>query len=429
MKCNGHIKIMANLISTLIESEDSLELKDKELKVVLNNEPKQIEQTQPSHSTNPSAEQKLIDRLLASFQNENNQLWSCLQRGEKNTEFLKTCFDKLLDNVSHKDKGSVNNDTPRHQDNINNINTYPFLADPMRKTNVSVHLPNNQPHKPFRQSHIPEKGQHNSQYDHNKFYSVYEIKNPRTSEPNVGFNDEETIRSLNEEIGRMAKELKSMKKEKAKSENSMQEIVKKLVEIKSENEALLQQKDQKMEGLMACLQEANNKTFTLQTEVSFLRENNKSLEQTINDVLRTHSKVLELESLYGQSFKQEDRYLIEDLRDANAELKKRINKLEIELSERDRNNNNSDFDKLLINNLQTKVRDLEQTNIDLEAKNTKLYNLVENKMSTPTTPTTLKAPAMNNDDFDFLKCIYAQGSCLEDYIGYSTRMSLFNTNE
>ena len=85
---------MANLINTLIDSEDSLELIDKELKVVGHSNAKKSDPTHPSPSTNPSAEQKLIDRLISNFQNENDKLWGFVQKGEQNTEFLKTCFAK-----------------------------------------------------------------------------------------------------------------------------------------------------------------------------------------------------------------------------------------------------------------------------------------------------------------------------------------------
>lgn len=422
VKVNSHIKIMANLINTLIESEDSLELTEKELKAASHQNGKRSEPVQPSPSTNPSTEQKLIDRLISNFQNENDKLWGFVQKGEQNTEFLKTCFDKLLDNMSQRDKGSVINDPPHHQDNVNNINTYPYLPDHGRNPNVSVHLPNNRPTSPYRYTHGTEKGQ-DPRFDPNRFYSVYEVKNPRQSERKDGLDEEETIKSLKDEVGRMTKELKMIRKEKNNEESGLQEIVKKLIEIKTESEDIIRQKDRKIDELLANLHDANNKMIILENEVSFLKENNKMLEQTVNDIFKAQKKVMDFNDYNYDVPRHEDQRLIEELRDANVELKKKIKRLEMDLNEKDHKKDQDGYYKLQSGNLQSKIRELEQKNIDLEEKNNQLCNLIENKISTTTTT---KTKSMTSDEYDLLKCIYVQGCYLEDFIGFNPHMSLFN---
>ena len=419
VKCNSHIKIMANLINTLIESEDSLELFDKELKVNPQQGGKQIIAAQPSPTTNNTTEQKLIDKLLSNFQNENDKLWTFLQKGEQNTEFLKTCFDKLLDNMSQRDK-SVNNDAPHHQDNVNNINTYPYVMEPGRAGNVSVHLPNNRPVSPYRNA--TEKAP-DARFDPNRFYSVYEVKHPRQIDPKDDFNEDETIKSLKDEIGRMTKELKAIRKEKNNEESGLQEIVKKLIEIKTESEDVIRQKDRKIDDLLANLHDANNKMIILENEVSFLKENNKMLEQTVNDVFKAQKKVMDFNDIAYDTPRQEDTKLIEELRDANVELKKRIKRLEADLNAKEHKGDQDEYYKLQNTNAQSKIKELEQKNADLEEKNNQLCTLIESKIASTTTT---KTRTMTADDYDLLKCIYVQACYLEDFIGYNPHTSLFN---
>lgn len=422
VKCNSHIKIMANLINTLIDSDDCLELIDKELKVVVQSNTKKSDPTHPSPSTNQSAEQKLIDRLLSNFQNENDKLWGFVQKGEQNTEFLKTCFDKLLDTMSQRDKGSVNNDPPHHQDNINNINTYPYVADQAINPNASVHLPKNRPVSPYKYTNQTEKGQNDPRFDPNRFYSVYEVKNPRQSDPHEP-NDNETIKSLKDELGRVTKELKLIRKEKNNEESGLQEIVKKLIEIKTESEEIIRHKDRKIDELLANLHDANNKMIVLENEMSFLKENNKMLEQTVNDVFKAQKKVMDFNSINNDLQRPEDKQLIEDLRDSNVELKKRIKRLEMDLNQKDHKQDQDEYYKLQNGNLQNVIKQIEQKNKELEEKNNQLCNLIENKINT-TTKTSSKP--LNGDDYDFLKCLYAQGCYLEDFIGFNPHLSLFN---
>lgn len=420
VKVNSHIKIMANLINTLIESEDSLDLTEKELKVTPHQGGKRSDPVHPSPVTNTTAEQKLIDKLISNFQNENDKLWSCVQKGEQNTEFLKSCFDKLLDNISQRDKGSVMNEPPHHQDNVNNINTYPYVMEPGRQGNVSVHLPNNRPVSPYR--HTADRGQ-DPHFNPNRFYSVYEVKNPRQSEHKEAFDDDETIKSLKDEIGRMTKELKMIRKEKNNEESGLQEIVKKLIEIKTESEDVIKQKDRKIDELLANLHDANNKMIILENEVSFLKENNKMLEQTVNDVFKAQKKVMDFSDMHYEAPKPEDQKLIEELRDVITDLKKKIKRLEMDLNEKEHKSDQDEYYKLQNNNLQTKIQDLERKNIDLEEKNNQLCTLIESKISSASTT---KTKPMTAEDYDLLKCIYVQSCYLEDFIGFNPHMSLFN---
>lgn len=41
--------------------------------------------------------------LFSSIKNENKKLLEYIEKGDKNTEFLKDCFNKILDNLSKKD--------------------------------------------------------------------------------------------------------------------------------------------------------------------------------------------------------------------------------------------------------------------------------------------------------------------------------------
>lgn len=43
-----------------------------------------------------------MNELYLKIKTENEKLWEYIQKGEKNTEFLKSCFGKILDNISAK---------------------------------------------------------------------------------------------------------------------------------------------------------------------------------------------------------------------------------------------------------------------------------------------------------------------------------------
>jgi len=425
VKANSHIKVMANLINTLIESEDNLELIDKELKVSLQPSNKEPEVKQQSSSTEPTNEQKLMDKLISNFQNENDKLWTFVQKGEQNTEFLKSCFDRLLDNMSQRDKGSVNNDVPHHQDNINNINTYPYMMDQGRNPNVSVNLPQNRGSSPLRYTYNHEKPGSEQKFDPNRFYSVYEVKDYKKNHEKDVMDDQQTIKSLKEELNRVTKELKMMRKDKNNEECGLQDMVKQLLELKSESEDIIKRKDRKIDELIESLNDANNKVLILENEISFLKENNKMLEQTVNEIFSAHKKSIAYNGFDLEDSRSDLQHVIDSLRDENIDLKKQVKRLEMDQIAKDYKDDNDEYYKMLNSTLQSKMRDLEMKNRELEDKNTQLCSLIENKLSSTTNTTTR---SITPDDYDIFKCIYVQGCYIEETVGFNPHLSLFNND-
>lgn len=43
------------------------------------------------------------------MKSENERLWDYIKKGEQNNEFLKTCFEKMFDNMSKKDGNDSSN--------------------------------------------------------------------------------------------------------------------------------------------------------------------------------------------------------------------------------------------------------------------------------------------------------------------------------
>jgi len=422
VKANSHIKILANLANSLIESDDQLELTDVELQVQKQPASKRDITRQPNTSVETNTEQKLLDKLLSNFQNENEKLWQFVQKGEQNTEFLKTCFDKLLDNMSQRDKDSVNNDIPNRYENVN-MNTFPYMQDKNKGGPVSINLPNNRPSSPYGFNHPGNKAHDDPRFDPNRFYSVYEVKDVRQTDYRETINDNETIQGLKDEIAKMTKELKALKREKSNEESGLQEIVKKLIEIKSESEEIIRQKDRKIEQLMADLYDANNKMVILENELLFLKENNSMLEQTVNDVFKAQKKVMDFGDVPYDAPKKETQKLIDELRASNVELKKKLKRLELELHEKDHKQDQDEYFKLQNNNLSNRVKELEKQNTDLENKNNQLCDLIEKKLNTTVST---KTKSVSSEDYDLLKCLYVQGLYIEDFIEFNQNASVFN---
>lgn len=419
LKCNNHIKMMAHLVNTMIESPDFLELTDRELRPSVTQSSKRIEQSRPSSMINPDSEQKLVDQLIANFQNENDRLWDFVQKGEHNTEFIKGYFDKLFETISQRDKGSIANDSPHHQENVNNINTYPFMMDPSHRTNVSVHLPDNHVASP----HICKTDRQRSHRNSNRFYSVYDIKNDKHEEPNEGFTDEATIRSLKDELTRVTKELKLMRKKKDFNQDGLKDMLQELIDVKHDSRDTAKPKDRGTDGLFAQLMDVSNKVSVLSNELAMLKEEKKLLEQNIAELLSTRRKENQIHDDENSQSKKEAKRLLEDLGDENKELKKRIWKLEKDLVESEQKSDPNERLRIQNDTLQNRIRELEDKAADLDKKNGQLYSIIENKLSsTQATKTT----SLTSDDYDFLKCVYAQGCYLEDFFGHQPEWSIFN---
>ncbi len=61
------------------------------------------------------------NELFVKIKAENDKLWEYIQKGEKNTEFLKNCFGKILDNMSTKGEAKNGPQTPMNHKIINNM--------------------------------------------------------------------------------------------------------------------------------------------------------------------------------------------------------------------------------------------------------------------------------------------------------------------
>ena len=414
VKVNSHIKIMTNLVNNLIPSEDHLELSDQELRV--HAQPRRDNRTKSDRKAD-SGDNQLITQLFSNFKAENDKLWGVLEKNEKNTEFLQGCFDKLIDNMS-RGGGSVINEPVRQQDNVNNIHTYGY--DPDGKGNahhfVTQHHHHGDPHTTPRRGNMTVYGNQHQPQQPGRFYSVYEPRPPsrksRRDERDVGFGDEETIRSLKDELGRMNREIRMLQREKDDEESGMQNIVRKLIEVKGESEDIIKQKDKKIEELLNSLGDATAKVSVLESELSFLRENNKMLEKTVKEVFGGKMGVDLDHSGELDALKEE----LDELRRKNRKLER---KLEAQPNDTD-NRNVEDFLRTQAEQLKEQLAESKKEQDLLEEKNDRLCSLLEKQA----TSKSRRTDAYSAEDFDLLKCVYAQALYIEDFIGYNAHLTL-----
>lgn len=413
VKVNSHIKIMANLVNNLIPSEDHLELTDQELRV--QSHPKRSKGTKSDRKAD-SGENQLITQLFSNFKAENDKLWGVLEKNEKNTEFLQGCFDKLID--MSKGGGSVIGEPVRQQDNVNNIHTYGY--DPEGKGNahnfVTQHHHHGDPHTTPRRGNMTVYGNQHYGQQPGRFYSVYEPRPPsrksRRDNNDDGFGEEQTIRSLKDELGRMNREIRMLQREKDDEESGMQNIVKKLIEVKGESEDIIKKKDEKIEELLTSLGNVTAKVSALESELSFLRENNKTLEKTVKEVFGGKTGV-DLDHS-GE---------LDELKDELDELRRKNRKLEKKLASKPHdagNKNIEDFLRTQAEQLKEQLDESKKEQELLEEKNDRLCSLLEKQATTKSR----KTDTYTTEDFDLLKCVYAQALYIEDFIGYNAHLTL-----
>lgn len=423
LKVNGHLKIMANLVNNLIESDDNLTLTDTELLVGYNHNwaKKEEKQQEPTEGT----DNKLLDTIMNTFKNENDKLWSFIKKSENNTDVLKSYFDRVIENRSQKERSSVGRDKGNEQKNVNNINTYPF-----KKNNMSVHHPKER-----------DSPMYQSQYHHHTYhqqnipppYQTYrEPMQRRESFPERNFSEqnryyterhknfeEETYKRFESENERLKRDLNRMKKKKGDLEGELEDIQLELRKLKKENRQGLMNKDLEIEDMGKALTKMKDCVSNLKAEIERLKDDNSTLRTSIDELLSLKKDIgnesdhLSKDGLYTSSnaentqLKEENR----NLKDMNRKLREKIDGFEDEIEElKDQNDNARDF-KMQADKYKTKNNELINEKIELIGQIDNLKDELEKTIERTRTQTTTKT---TYDNIELLKCVYSQAHYIED---------------
>jgi hypothetical protein len=481
LKTNGHLKILTNLVNDLVDSEDMLHLVDTELTVhtsttrntyisqggyegrstldgyqgqhtvnVNLNEKVQRElnsQAQDSNnkdhyqtSTNEktkvthnyygnqesgkgNSEDQIVNKIIENFKQENSKLWDHLKKGDNDVDFIKTIFEKLLESYANKDQARP---SCVHQ----NENMHSAYCNGPRGCLCHSHMIAQQP-IPI----IPMNGSHSVYVPQSKnFYKsskkVHRYSHKLGSEDFDEEEDEEdiaeSVKGFKEELGKLNKEIKKLSSKKTE-DNGLQDMLRKFIDLKSENERIVKEKDDRISNLIKELNLANERVDQLRSEISYLKTNNKMLEETIHDIFKTQNNTLgtfekdQYKSLFGNE-KQNSDYEkeIDKLRDDNYNLQIKIEEIKEQLRKAGASKDQIEFYKSKMTKLKRDLEDADSRNKDLIDKNQELYELVEKKgglkgkmMESESKTMSRWETDITSPYDDFIKCIYSQADYIE----------------
>ena len=375
LKSNSHLKMLAHLINNLIESDDYLDLSEETLKVKTDSKKENtnpVIKTEQKHLENP--EQKLIDTIITKFQNENEQLREVLQKGENQTKLLKDYFENILNSIKKKDSitKSLNHKI---------VNNY-------YKDNESTYIEPFNNKQQFRSTYKPTRNYEDGLMSHSHLYQ---------NSPN----------SLKIELNKMTQEIRDLKIAKENEESGLKEIVKKMIEVKTENELSMKEKDNEINFLRNKLEGANEKIMDFEEEFMELKNENRGLELEKKKFFKDRSGVFE-------EIKNKDLQDLKKFRKENKKLKKQIKLLKSK-KEKKNNKTTENFYQIKYNNIKEKLLNLEKERDELEEKNERLCVIFEKKMENVNLNIfENNKTTFNGKNLDILKCLFVQSKFIEE---------------
>lgn len=114
LKCNSHLRVLANLVNNLVESEDWLELTESSLRLPeSSSKEKSVKQPPLTSKTTPT----LAEQVLGTLKEDYDRIAKHIEGGRETSEFLKQLLEKLLTNANVQ--SNTNNTTEiRHEKKI-----------------------------------------------------------------------------------------------------------------------------------------------------------------------------------------------------------------------------------------------------------------------------------------------------------------------
>lgn len=358
MKCSGHLKVITNLVNNLIESEDWLELVDSDLRLPDRNK-------EETHTANTSLQHKpSLSPLMSNLKSENEKILKLIERGESNTTFLHDLMGKLLSSL-HPDLINKSNQSKRTETHIEEIHEDDHQCCGCRTT-------------PPRDASQDVGG------------SDSNLKGGDVGSEGVWKKEASRLREENEFL---RKELEGLKAREKKEGEGLNEMLKKLMEVKMESERKIRDRDRKLEDLNGELNRAEERAELAERENGELKKNNEILEDTIREVLQSKGPTGRFDGQAGSTVDA----VISALKDENASLKQNQGKNE---------------------RLEEKLKAREKELESLRRENREMKANVANSGNVAMSANVDKKDKVT---LDFLKCCYNQAAYIEDFLSGSAR--------
>lgn len=351
LKCSAHIRVLTNLVNNLVESEDWLELADTELKL-----PEKHRDENASLRTDDFVRKDVEgDSMFGGIRSENEKILQMIKHNENNTEYLRELLTKLLE-------GLKSNKNSRSEATIN-----------IRQECTHEHCCGAEV-KPSAASELA--------------LSDFNLRGGDVGSDGMLRN---AIDKLNAENAALKKELQQTKAKSQTEETGLREILKKLMEVKSQSEQKLREKDKNIGDLKNAMSDMGDQLNFRERETAELKKNNQILEDTLQELLQSQGVRA---NASGAPLIAQDA-IISALKEENANLK--------------------DASRAKTNKIDEKLKDALK---ELEASRREVKELRKNQDQTANLRGRLAESPEKKDKvvLDFLKCCYNQAAYIEDYL-------------
>ena len=248
----------------------------------------------------------------------------------------------------------------------------------------------------------------------------------------------QSVKSFKAELGKLNSEIKKLAS-KRHEDSSVQDILRKFIELKGDNERIVREKDDRIAALLRELRTATEQVAELKREVDFLQDSNAKLNATINEVLRAQKTTLggferdQYKSLFSADkppgeLEREN----EGLRERARALELRVEELREQLREAQRATKETEYFRAKVDKLQRGLDQADGRNRELTRETETLHRelrrgappkaaeLTEESRALRVWETDLSAPYD-----DFLKCVYAQADYIETSLETTVANSIF----
>lgn len=224
LKCSGHLRILTNLVNNLVESEDWLELGETDLRLP---DRRRFEQ----QVVRVEVEERETEAMavLGGLRNENEKLMQLIEKGEDNTNYLRDLMGKLLDGISQKESRSE-------------------LIRETQHECLHLHCCN--------EGSLSDAALGNSN-----------LRGGNAEEPRLRAICAELV-AANE---RLKAEVARLRQREASEGQGLGEMLKKVLEIKADAEAQLEEKDRALEEAQLALEAAEEARARAESEATALR--------------------------------------------------------------------------------------------------------------------------------------------------------------
>lgn len=348
LKCSAHLRVLTSLVNNLVESEDWLELADSDLKL-----PEKVREETVSVNTGVAMRRDAeTDSIVDGIRSENEKLLLMIQKNGDNTEYLRDLLARLLEGI----KGST-----------------------MLRSDATFNV-----RKECSHQHCCEKQVARNAAEELAL-SDYNLRGGDAGPDLVLRN---LVDKLAAENSALRTELQQTKARGFSEENGLREMLKKLMEVKSQSEGKIREKEKALEDLRRSLDAHVQQLEVQDQEIAELKKNNEVLEDTLQDLLHSNSRA----RANPEAPLMAQDALISALKDENAALKDTIRSKSAKADER----------------LRVALSDLDLARSQLKNSAGGSPGIVPSRNEYP--------EVRDKVALDFLKCCYNQAAYIEDFL-------------